>query len=163
MKEFKSKPIIGLESLDEYSLKKSSSQENIKKAHNNPKFKEWISKGGKKGGLMGGKIAKEQKLGFFNISEEDMKLRNSKAGYISAKKQWEENREKELEKCKKAGAVSREKNSKKTIMCDMEGNPIKEFMNRKDAAKFVNGNAAPLTAVLDNPNRSYRKYKWKNG
>lgn len=163
MKEFKSKPVKGIDSLDEYTLKKVTSRENIKKAHNDPRWKEWLSKGGKLGGVIGGQISKEQKLGFFDISKEDMKIRNSKAGSISATKQWENNREGELEKCRKAGAVTREKFSKKTIMCDMEGNPIKEFMNRKDAAKYINGHSAPLTGVLDNPKRSYKGYKWKNG
>jgi len=86
-----------------------------------------------------------------------------KAGRASATKSWQNHRERELEKCKKAGAVTREKYSKKTIMCDMDGNPIKEFKNRKDAAKYVNGHAAPLTNVLDKLNNSYKGYKWKNG
>ena len=86
-----------------------------------------------------------------------------KAGKASAIKSWQTNRERELEKCKKGGAVSREKHSKKTIMCDMNGNHIKEFLNRKDAARYINGNAAPLTAVIDKENLSYKGYKWKNG
>lgn len=85
-----------------------------------------------------------------------------KAGRASATKSWQNHRERELEKCKKGGAVSREKFSKKTIMCDMDGNPVKEFKNRKDAAKYVNGHGAPLTGVLNNPNRSYKGYKWRD-
>jgi hypothetical protein len=85
-----------------------------------------------------------------------------KAGKASSTKSWKENRERELEKCSKAGKVNAELNGKPVIMCDMNGNPIKEFKNRTEAANFVNGNKAPLIQVIDKPNHSYKGYRWKN-
>lgn len=83
-----------------------------------------------------------------------------KAGKASASKSWKENRDRELEKCKMGGAVSREKQSKTTIMCDINGNELMVFKNRKEAAKYINGFAAPLTNVLNHPTRTYKGYKW---
>ncbi len=89
-------------------------------------------------------------------------LNPAKAGKASASKSWKENRDRELKKCSKGGKVNAELNGKPVIMCDMNGNHIITFKNRTDAAAFVNGNKPPLVQVIDNPNRSYRGYKWKN-
>jgi len=87
----------------------------------------------------------------------------AKLGSISASKQWKENREQELKKCSKGGKSNAEKTSKITIMCDLDGNQIMVFKSRKEAANHVNGNAPTIKAVIDNPNRTYKGYKWKNG
>jgi len=84
----------------------------------------------------------------------------SKAGRISAKKQWDENRNRELEKCSMGGKANAVLSSKITIMCDIDGNHIKTFKNRKDAAKYVNGFASTLKNVLNNPTRTYKGYRW---
>lgn len=85
----------------------------------------------------------------------------SKAGKSSAIKRWKENRLLELEKCKKGGQISSDKNSKQTFMCDTDNNIIMYFKNRKDAAKYINGFASCLTNVLNHPTRTYKGYKWK--
>lgn len=96
-------------------------------------------------------------------STKEFKIENAiKAGKVSATKSWQQNRERELQKCSKAGKVNAKLNGKPVIMCDMFGNPIKEFINRKVAADFVNGNKASLIQVIDNPNKSYKGYRWKN-
>jgi hypothetical protein len=82
------------------------------------------------------------------------------AGRVSAIKQWKDNRNRELQKCSKGGKANAELSSKTTIMCDMNGNTIMTFKNRKDAARYVNGFAAPLTNVLNHPTRTYKGYKW---
>lgn len=85
-----------------------------------------------------------------------------KAGSASASKSWKENRDRELQKCSKGGKVNAELNGKPVIMCDMNGNPIKEFKNRAEASRYVNGNQPPLTQVIDKPNKSYKGYRWKS-
>jgi hypothetical protein len=82
------------------------------------------------------------------------------AGRASATKQWKENRDRELEKCSKGGKVNAELNGKPVIMCDMNGNAIKEFKNRADAANFVNGFKSTLVGTINKQNRSYKGYKW---
>ena len=82
------------------------------------------------------------------------------AGRASAIKQWKENRDREMQKSYKGGKANAELNGKPVIMCDMIGNPIKEFKNRTDAASFVNGFKSTLIGVIDKPNRSYKGYKW---
>ena len=82
------------------------------------------------------------------------------AGRASATKQWKQNRNAELEKCSKGGKANSELTGKPVVMCDMNSNPIKEFKNRAEAANFVNGFKPPLLQALDNPNRSYKGYKW---
>ena len=86
-----------------------------------------------------------------------------KGGKNSSTKSWKNNRERELEKCSKGGQINAEKTSKITIMCDLDGNEIMVFKNRKEAANYVNGFGPPLKAVIDNPNKTYKGYKWKNG
>ena len=106
--------------------------------------------GCKKGGDTTGKINAEKEGYMANL------------GSISASKQWKENREQELQKCSKGGQSNAEKTSKITIMCDLDGNEIMIFKNRKEAANYVNGFGPPLKAVIDNPNKTYKGYKWKN-
>jgi len=94
-------------------------------------------------------------------STKKFKLDNvKKAGRASATKSWKENRDRELQKSYKGGQVSREKFSKTTIMCDINGNHITTFKNRKDAARYVKGFAAPLTNTLNHPTKTYKGYKW---
>jgi hypothetical protein len=83
-----------------------------------------------------------------------------KAGKASATKSWKENRDREMQKSYKGGKINAELNGKPVIMCDMNGNPIKEFKNRADAAIFVNGFKSTLVGTIDKPNRSYKGYKW---
>lgn len=97
---------------------------------------------------------------YYNSTKEFNIKNVIKAGKISAKKQWKEKREIELQKCSKGGKINAEKNSKVTIMCDINGNQIMIFKNRKIAAKSVNGFASPLTNVLNHPTRTYKGYKW---
>lgn len=89
-------------------------------------------------------------------------LAPSIAGKASATKQWKENRDKELIKCSMGGIANSEKSSRAVIMCDMNGNPIRQFKNRAEAADFVNGYKPPLVQSIDKPNRSYKGYKWIN-
>jgi hypothetical protein len=99
----------------------------------------------------------------YKQSTEKFKIENvKKAGKVSATKQWNERRDVELQKCSKGGKVNSEKTSKETIMCDISGNHIMIFRNRKDAAKYVNGFASTLTGVLNHPTRTYKGYKWIN-
>lgn len=100
------------------------------------------------------------KTTYYNSTKE-FKIENVKiAGKASATKSWKENRDREIQKSYKGGKVNAELNGKPVIMCDMNGNNIKEFKNRAEAAKFVNGNKAPLIGVINKPNRSYKGYKW---
>jgi hypothetical protein len=85
-----------------------------------------------------------------------------KAGKMSATKSWNNNRSRELEKSSKGGKINSEKTSKKTFMCDINDNIIMSFKNRKEAAKYINGFAAPLTNVINHPTRTYKGYKWKD-
>ena len=87
-------------------------------------------------------------------------LAPSIAGKVSATKSWNENREREIEKSYKGGKANAEKNGKPVIMCDMNGNHLKHFINRSEAARFVNGNKAPLMQVINKPNNSYKGFKW---
>lgn len=84
-----------------------------------------------------------------------------KAGKASSKKQWLENREELIERSKKGGKINSEKTGKKTYMCDLNGNVLMDFKNRKDAAKYINGFAAPIKNVINHPTRTYKGYKWK--
>jgi hypothetical protein len=96
-------------------------------------------------------------------STKQFKIENVvKAGKVSATKSWKENRDRELEKCSKAGKANAELNGKPVIMCDMNGNPLKYFNNRTEATNHVNGNKAPLIQVIDKLNKSYRGYRWIN-
>lgn len=83
-----------------------------------------------------------------------------KAGKASASKSWKENRERELQKSSKGGKINAQKTGKPVIMCDMNGNTIKEFVNRHEAARFVKGFVPPLLQSIDKPNKSYKGYKW---
>jgi hypothetical protein len=83
-----------------------------------------------------------------------------KAGKASAIKSWKENRDREMQKSYKGGKVNAQLNGKPVIMCDMNGNPIKEFKNRADAALFVNGFKSTLVGTIDKPNLSYKGYRW---
>jgi hypothetical protein len=96
----------------------------------------------------------------YKRSREIASNKQSYAGKVSATKQWKENRERELEKCKMGGQATRKIQSKKTYMCDLDGNILKEFVNRKDAARFVNGFAPPLTNSLNKLNKTYKGYRW---
>lgn len=86
----------------------------------------------------------------------------SKAGKASSLKQWSEKRELQIEKSKKGGKINSEKTSKITHMCDTNGNILMTFKNRKDAAKYINGFAAPLKNVINHPTRTYKGFKWKD-
>jgi hypothetical protein len=85
-----------------------------------------------------------------------------KAGKASATKSWKENRYRELEKSSKGGKAIAAITGKAVIMCDMNGNPIKEFKNRAIAASFINGFKSTLVGCIDKPNKSYKGYKWIN-
>jgi hypothetical protein len=64
MKEFKSKPVKGLENLDDVSLLDIARLENLEKFRNHPEYKEWIKKGGEVAGkknVESGQIQKIQK------------------------------------------------------------------------------------------------------
>jgi len=84
-------------------------------------------------------------------------------GSASSLKKWKNNREQMLVQCKKAGEICKEKFSKKTLMCDLEGNIIKEFSSRREAADYVNGNKPNVILACNEPHRTYKGYKWKNG
>jgi Trm5-related predicted tRNA methylase len=84
------------------------------------------------------------------------------AGRASAEKQWKENREIQIDRSKKGGKINSEKTGKKTYMCDKDGNLIMTFKNRKDAARYINGFAAPLKNVINHPTRTYKGYVWKD-
>lgn len=86
----------------------------------------------------------------------------SHAGRVSATKQWNENRERELEKCKKGGLSIAEKTRKSVHMYDFNGNYVMSFSSRKEAAKYVNGFSAPLTYAINKPDKSYKGYRWKD-
>lgn len=78
MKEFKSKPIKGIDSLDEYSLNNVARLENLEKFRNNPKYKEWA----KKGGEVAGRKNVEDKLGIYGASKEQRTEWAKENGYI---------------------------------------------------------------------------------
>lgn len=84
-------------------------------------------------------------------------------GRASLKSQWKNDREKMLEQTRRAGLKGRIAQQKKTLMCDLEGNVIKEFVNRRKASDYVNGNAANITFACNNPHRTYKGYRWKTG
>ena len=91
-----------------------------------------------------------------------IKLDKTSGGRVSAKKQWKEKRELELLKSSKGGKANSLITSKVTHMCDLDGNIIMSFKNRKDAAKYINGFAAPLTNVINHLTRTYKGFKWKD-
>jgi hypothetical protein len=97
----------------------------------------------------------------YKQSTKAFKIQNViKAGKVSATKSWNINRDRELQKCYKGGKINAELSGKSVIMCDMNGNPIREFKNRAEAASFVNGFKSTLVGTIDKSNRSYRGYKW---
>lgn len=80
MKEFKSKPLVGLNDLsdDKFSIKTLSRIDSIL----NNRSKKACSNGGKKGGPKAGKIAKENKLGFHSMEKKDRIEISKKVGKI---------------------------------------------------------------------------------
>ena len=100
----------------------------------------------------------------YRQSVENMpKDKQSIGGSVSAKLRWERDRERMLKQTLKAGKKGREVQQKKTIMCDLNGNPIKEFNNRREAAKYVNGFPSTIKGAINNPKYTYKGYKWKDG
>ena len=89
-------------------------------------------------------------------------LAPSLAGTASQIKQWKENRQASIEKSIKGGKANAKLNGKPVTMCDMNGNQIITFLNRKIAADYVDGNKASLIQVIDKPNNSYKGFKWIN-
>ena len=99
---------------------------------------------------------------YYNSTREFKVETAQKAGTVSSTKSWKENRDRELQKCAKGGKTNAELNGKPVIMCDMDGNEIREFKNRTEAKNFVGGHKPPLVQVIDKPNKSYKGYRWKN-
>jgi hypothetical protein len=83
-----------------------------------------------------------------------------KAGRASATKQWQENRNKELEKCSKGGKVNAKKYSKVTHQCDLDWNIIKTFSSSKEAAVAVNGHPSVIRMTILSKG-TYRGFRWK--
>ena len=92
-----------------------------------------------------------------------LSLNRSNGGTTSSLSKWKNNREKMMEQCFKAGETSKRKYSKKTLMCDLEGNVIKQFVNRREAADYVNGFKPNIILACREPHRTYKGYRWKNG
>jgi ribosomal protein L11 len=83
-----------------------------------------------------------------------------KAGTASATKKWKENRDRELEKCSKAGKVNGEKTSKIIQQCDLDWNILKTFSSTKEAAKSINGHASVIRMTILSKG-TYRGFRWK--
>ena len=84
-------------------------------------------------------------------------------GSASLKKRWKERREDMLKQIRRCGIKGRLKQAKVTVMCDLDGNELKRFPNRRDAAKYVNGFAPPLIQTIRQPHKTYKGFKWKDG
>ena len=84
-------------------------------------------------------------------------------GRASSLKKWKNNREQMLEQIRRGGVKGRIVQQKKTLMCDLEGNVLKEFVNRREAADYVNGNKPNVVLACNEPHRTYKGYRWKNG
>lgn len=84
-----------------------------------------------------------------------------RAGSISAKKQWSENREKELQKGIKGGKVVKEKYSKTIIQYDLYDNFIKEWKGIKEAARTLNIKPPNLSATLNGRQKTCGGFIWK--
>jgi hypothetical protein len=90
------------------------------------------------------------------------KLNKINGARVSAKKQWTENRDSLIERSRKGGKTASIKSSKKVFMCDLDGNILMNFNNRKEAAKYVNGFPSTLKGVINHPTRTYKGYRWKD-
>ena len=84
-----------------------------------------------------------------------------KAGRASATKSWKENRERELEKCKKGALISKQLHSKIILQYDLQNNFIKEWIGVKETARAFNMTAPSLTATLNGRQKTWAGYKWK--
>ncbi len=82
------------------------------------------------------------------------------AGRISATKQWKENRDRELEKCKKGGEISAKKYSKIIQQCDLNWNILNTFSSTKQAAKSINGFPSTLRGAIVSKG-TYKGFRWK--
>ena len=83
------------------------------------------------------------------------------AGRASATKQWRENRDRELLKCKKAGEVTKRKYSKTILQYDLDGNFIKEWIGVKATARKFNGSPPNLSAALNGNQKTFSGFIWK--
>ena len=81
-------------------------------------------------------------------------------GRASAKKQWNENRELQIEKSKKGGEISKIMHSKKVEQCDLNWNVIKTFDSTKDAARYMNGHASTIRGTILSKG-TYKGFRWK--
>jgi len=84
-----------------------------------------------------------------------------KAGTISAKKKWLENREKQLENCSKAGKANSKKYSKTIIQYDLNGNFIKEWVGIRQTARTLNIKPPNLTVCLSGRQKTCGGFIWK--
>lgn len=84
-----------------------------------------------------------------------------KAGRASANKSWKENKERELEKCKKGALVSKKLHSKIILQYDLENNFIKEWVGIKETARAFNMTAPSLSATLNGRQKTWAGFIWK--
>jgi len=84
-----------------------------------------------------------------------------KAGRASATKSWQNHRERELEKCKKGGVVTKKLFSKTILQFDLNDNFIKEWVGVKETARVFNMTSPSLTATLNGRQKTWAGFKWK--
>lgn len=85
----------------------------------------------------------------------------SKAGKVSAKKQWSENRQELIERSKLSKPIMIEKYGKEIIQYDLNGNFIKEWKGVKEAARILNIKPPNLSATLNGRQKTCGGFIWK--
>ena len=84
-----------------------------------------------------------------------------KGGKVSATKSWQENRERQLTKCKKGGLISKQLYSKIILQYDLKNNFIKKWVGMKETARAFNMTASGLSGALNGKQKTWAGYKWK--
>lgn len=153
MKEFKSKPVKGIDSLDEYSLYNVIQSEKGKLGaaalyakYSEEQRAEWASNAGKFGGKVTGKMNVES-----GHWQEVLVMGGKIQGKIQGKKNVE------------SGHLDRirEIQKKAILQLDKHGNFIKEYESQGDAARENNLSQAKISEVCNGSRKSHGGFVWK--
>jgi hypothetical protein len=175
MKEFKTKPVKGIKSLDEYSLKKIASQENAELLHSNENFVEWARKGGNanidnlinwcKENNHWDKLA-EQQRGVPKSEEVKKKISKKLKGQVlseETKKKMSESRmghgwsDEAIENLKKAAR----KRMRPVLQYDLDGNFIKEWGGFAEIVDELKVSKSPIYACCKGNAKKAHGFIWK--
>ena len=153
MKEFKSKPVKGIDSLDEYSLYNVIQSEKGKlgaaalhSKYSKEQIEEWASNAGKVGGKVTGKM---------NVESGHWQKLASMGGKVAGKINGKKNVE--------SGHLDRirEAQKKAVLQFDKDGNFIKEYQSQGDAARENGLKQNKISEVCSGNRKSTGGFVWK--